>query len=90
MKEIEIIDNGNFQNKLTITSSKIRIKLQQNLTKSEQNRVIIFFKIVAEFFDDKNFDITFRGGNKLIDDTLLQLDMYNDSRKINFHFTEII
>jgi hypothetical protein len=89
MKKLEILDKGNTRFVLTVTPSRITIKLQEGSSELDRERVIKFFKWVSERpeLDDQLF--TFRGRTDIPPTNIpLMIQMVNSNNKIKFTYRE--
>ena len=85
MKTIEILDKGNTTNKLTITTSRVTIKLQSGISKQESIRVIQFFTNIMGYFEHSG--ISYRGSVNISIDPMM-ITLCSDSKKSHFTFNE--
>jgi len=86
-KTIEILNKGNSKFKLTITPTRITIKLAENSSLKEQTDVIYFFTKISNTELMSNIEKSFRGTLK--DEGIKKLVMYNDSKSEAYLFEQI-
>ena len=88
MKPIVIQDKGNKEFKLTVTPTKIRIKLKADVPKDLSDNVTSFLKSVAAKPEMVNCVNTFRGifrPANLTDSNTYEITMYTDSKNMRLH-----
>jgi hypothetical protein len=88
MKTLEIQDKGNSRFKLTITPTRVTIKLAQDSSETYRDRVVKFFNQVANLPQMLNIDKSFRGVLNKKDIYFYEIVMYNDSKSEAFLFTQ--
>lgn len=87
MKTLEILDKGNAVYALTVTPSRLTIKLKAGASASEVNRVTLFFKQVANSVQLQNCTKSFRGRCDVVGDKPISIEMMDD-RKNETHLFE--
>lgn len=85
-KRIEILDKGNTKHRLTITPTRITIKLKEDSTYKEKERITNFFKWIADQYKMKHTLISFRGVAEQVDDDKWTIEMQNDRKTKSYHF----
>lgn len=83
MKTFEIIEKGNTRSRLTVTPTRVTIKLADNCDKE---RVVGFLTEVANQLSDVT--ITMRGGLEVRDNHPLSIQMTTESKKDRRSFRE--
>jgi len=86
-KQLEILNKGNKRFALTVTPTRITIKLQDGSQEHDQ-RVIKFFKWIANQPEMLECLISFRGHTKIHPTSPLLLQMTNDNGKVKYTYHE--
>jgi hypothetical protein len=88
-KILEILDKGNSKFRLTVTTTRITIKIQQYSNHEETLRVIEFLKKVSQVPDMLNCLNSFRGKVEFNQEfNYYFITMQNDSNTINYIYHE--
>jgi len=89
MKEIEILDKGNTQFKLTVTPTRVTIKLKKDTTEEFKTIAINFLTEVSNAPEMLYTDCSMRGKlDKQIESDKLSITMYSDNKKLFYTYGE--
>ncbi len=89
MKEVEIIRNKNIQHRLTVTPTRVTIKLKAGCSEDEEQEVIKFLTTVSNDEKLKNCTISFRGKcTRHLQKGYLCIRLLNDSKSQCHHYRD--
>ena len=78
-RQLEVVFKDNKRTRLTITPTRITIKLQENLLPEYVEKIVTFCKYVSEQPQIKDCNVTLRGEVD-IHDFKFRTELYNDSK----------
>ena len=87
-KLIEILYRDNARFALTVTPTRVTIKVQKETSHEDRTKVINFLKQVANQPEMVNCTMSFRGQIKLPTDHPLSIQLSNDSGKVTHSYNE--
>lgn len=88
-KSIEIVFNNNKKSRLTITPTRITIKVQENSLPEFAEKIIEFCKRVSEQPEVKNTTLSLRGEVELANGTI-KTALFTDNKTPMFEYGENI
>lgn len=88
LKKLEVLNKGNAVSKLTVTPSRVTIKLAKDLSPELTDRILMFLTPISETNALKNIENTVRGNVEFGDDGKMFIILRNDSKKHSYVFDE--